>query len=138
MREGTIVVADDHEATRSILGELLRSDGWTVLEACDGVELLELAAANQPDALVADLGMPRMGGLRAARALRASPGCADEVMIAITGQELLSFREAAVDLVFDSVLLKPVRPKELRDALRRGLDLRETPRLRVSCTPAKN
>ena len=120
VRECTIVVADDHEATRSILGDLLRRDGWTVLEARDGVELLELASANHPDALVADLGMPRMGGLRAARALRASPGCADEVMIAITGQQLVGSREAAVDRVFDSVLLKPVHPQELRDALRRG------------------
>lgn len=122
MPEGTIVVADDHEDTRWILGELLRSDGWTVLEARDGVELFELAFENHPDAVVADLAMPRMGGLRAARALRDSPGCADEVMIAITGQELLRSQGAAVDLVFDGVLLKPVRPAELRSALQRGLE----------------
>lgn len=123
---GTIVVADDHEATRSVLGELLRSDGWTVLEARDGMELFELAFANHPDAVVADLAMPRMGGLRAARALRNSPGCAGEVMIAITGQKLRGPQEAAVDLVFDGVLLKPVRPEELRDALRRGLESAES------------
>lgn len=122
MFEGTIVVADDHDATRLILSELLRRDGWTVLEAHDGVELLELASANRPDALVADLAMPRMGGVRAARALRDSPDSADEVMIAITGQELRGAHEAAIDLIFDAVLLKPVHPEELRQALRRGLE----------------
>lgn len=121
MPEGTIVVADDHEDTRWILGEMLRSDGWTVLEARDGVELFELASANHPDAVVADLAMPRMGGLRAARALRDNPGCADEVMIAITGQVLLGSQGEAVDMVFDGVLLKPVHPAELRSALQRGL-----------------
>lgn len=127
MLEGTIVVADDHEDTRWILGEMLRGDGWTVLEARDGMELLELASLNHPVAVVADLAMPRMGGLRAARALRDSPACADEVMIAITGQKLMGPQEAAVELVFDDVLLKPVRPEELRDALRRGLEVATSP-----------
>lgn len=122
MLEGTIVVADDHEATRTILAELLRRDGWNVLEACDGLELIELASANRPDALVADLAMPRMGGLVAAQALRDSPGCEDELMIAITGQELLGLQAEAIDLVFDALLLKPVHPDELRLALRRGLE----------------
>lgn len=122
MLQGMIIVADDHDDTRWILGDMLRSDGWTVLEARDGMELFELASANHPVAVVADLAMPRMGGLRAARALRDSPGCADELMIAITGQKLFGPQEAAVDLVFDDVLQKPVRPEELRDALRRGLE----------------
>jgi len=125
MPDGTIVVADDHEPTRRVLAELLRGDGWAVLEARDGVELLELASANRPDAVVTDLGMPGMDGLHAARALRQLPGGTDELLIAITGRKLTAAQEAELDRVFDQVLRKPVRLPELRGNLRRGLEAAE-------------
>ena len=125
MPDGTIVVADDHEPTRRVLAELLRGDGWAVLEARDGVELLELALANRPDAVVTDLGMPRMGGLHAARALRQLPGGAVELLIAITGRKLTAAQEAELDRVFDRVLRKPVSLPELRSDLRCGLEAAE-------------
>lgn len=122
MSAGTIVVADDHEPTRRVLAELLRGDGWAVLEARDGEELLELASANRPDAVITDLGMPKMGGLYAARALRELPGGGDELLIAITGRKLTAAQEVELDRVFDHVLRKPVRLPELRGELRRGLE----------------
>ena len=125
MSNGTIVVADDHEPTRRVLADLLRADGWAVREARDGEELLELASANRPDAVVTDLGMPRMGGLHAARALRHLPGGAVELLIAITGQKLTAAQQAELDRVFDRVLRKPVSLPQLRGDLRRGLEATE-------------
>lgn len=127
MSDGTIVIADDHEPTRRVLGESLRGDGWTVLEARDGLELLELARANRPDAVVTDLGMPRMGGLRAARALRRRPEGADGLLIGITGRTLTAEQKLELALVFDRVLGKPVHPPELRAELRSILRARASP-----------
>lgn len=123
MSHGTIVVADDHGPTRLVLGELLRSDGWTVLEACDGLELIELVSTSRPDAVVSDLGMPRMDGLRAARTLRERPEAAVDLWIGITGRTLTAEQETELDQVFDRVLGKPVHPEELRRELRRGLEM---------------
>lgn len=120
MPDETIVIADDHRPTRCVLGDLLRDEGWSVLEARDGVELLELASTNRLDAVVTDLAMPRMDGLRAARALRNGPATGEQLLIAMTGRTLTAEQEAGLDLVFDRVLRKPVHPSELRRALRLG------------------
>jgi CheY-like chemotaxis protein len=122
MPVGTIVIADDHGPTRRIVGELLRGDGWTVVEARDGVELLELASVYSPDAVVTDLAMPRMDGMQVARTLRERPEATDPLLIAITGRKLTREQEDELDHVFDHVIRKPVRPAELRRDLRAASD----------------
>ncbi len=67
-----ILLADDHAVLRSGLAALLnaRSDMTVVGEAADGVELLNLAETVQPDIILLDLTMPRLGGLDALPLLR--------------------------------------------------------------------
>lgn len=113
----TVLVADDHRATRKVLREVLETDGWAVIEARDGVEAVRKAAAGHPTAVVTDLCMPRMDGLSAARALRSDPTTADIWLIAVTAQELTEEQTRGLDLLFDHVLHKPVRPKVLRRRL---------------------
>ena len=120
MPAGTIIIADDHGPTRRVLGELLAGDGWTVLEARDGEELLHLASMNRPDAVVTDLSMPRMDGLRAARVLRSSEDTAEVPIVAITAQALTPTQREELGLLFDRIISKPVRPAELREGLRRA------------------
>lgn len=117
---GRIVVADDHASTRRVLADLLRTDGWTVFEARDGVELLNLAALHRPHAVISDLSMPRMGGLEAARALRCRPAFGSRCLIAITARHLSAGQEHQIGLVFDHLIEKPVRPSALRLSLTVG------------------
>ncbi|MBK8988718.1 MAG: response regulator transcription factor [Chloroflexi bacterium] len=67
-----ILLADDHAVLRTGLAALLnaRSDMTVVGEAADGAELLTLAEAAQPDVILLDLTMPRLGGLEALPLLR--------------------------------------------------------------------
>jgi two-component system, NarL family, response regulator NreC len=60
-----ILLADDHAMLRTGLATLLnnRPDMMVVGEATDGLELLPLAEATQPDVILLDLTMPRLGGL---------------------------------------------------------------------------
>lgn len=118
----TVLVADDHRATRKVLRELLEIDGWAVCEARDGVEAVQKAAEIHPTAVVTDLGMPRMDGLSAARALRADARTADIFLIAVTAQDLSDEQSRGLDALFDHVLLKPVRPKLLRRRLSQAVD----------------
>ncbi len=59
----TIVVADDETHIRLVVAEKLRSAGYTVFEARDGEEALDLVHQHQPDAIITDLQMPYMSGL---------------------------------------------------------------------------
>src|ERR1700682_2187447 len=60
----TILLVEDQEDLRDLVGEFLRKNGYTVLEAKDGIEGLEVAEQHhgQIHLLVTDLVMPRMGG----------------------------------------------------------------------------
>jgi DNA-binding NarL/FixJ family response regulator len=67
-----IALADDHAVLRTGLAALLnaRSDMTVVGEAADGAELLTLAEKTQPDVILLDLTMPRLGGLEVLPLLR--------------------------------------------------------------------
>jgi CheY-like chemotaxis protein len=68
----TILVADDQADLRRILRILLsRGTGWEVLEAVDGDDAVDVAAANRIDAAVLDHRMPGRSGVEVARVLRA-------------------------------------------------------------------
>ena len=67
-----ILIADDHTMVRESLVKLLEAGGdvQVVAQAADGIEALEKAELTRPDIVVADLTMPRLGGLEVVRRLR--------------------------------------------------------------------
>ncbi|MBC7980119.1 MAG: PAS domain S-box protein, partial [Armatimonadetes bacterium] len=65
-----VLVADDSKNAADILGMFLRIEGFDVAVAYDGQEAVEVAAAFSPQLAFLDLGMPRLDGLEAARAIR--------------------------------------------------------------------
>jgi diguanylate cyclase (GGDEF)-like protein len=75
----TILIADDEARIRTLAGEVLRSHGYNVLQAADGVEALELAAQHPGPIhlLLTDLSMPRLDGRELHRRLKSvRPGTA--------------------------------------------------------------
>lgn len=67
-----VLIADDHTMVRESLVGLLQAEGdmEVVAQAADGIEALEKAEQTRPDIVVADLTMPRLGGLEVVRRLR--------------------------------------------------------------------
>ncbi len=70
--EGLVLVVDDEDAVREVATELLRSLGFRVLEARDGIEAMDLFKANADSLrlVVLDMAMPRLGGLEAYQSMR--------------------------------------------------------------------
>jgi signal transduction histidine kinase/ActR/RegA family two-component response regulator len=71
-RAAVILLVEDRPALRDAYARVLRLDGHTVFEARDGLEALQVHRENQvePDVLITDLRMPRLGGRELANALR--------------------------------------------------------------------
>lgn len=116
----TALVVEDDPLLRSVLALLLAGDGWTVLEASDGREGVELARQATPDVIVTDLRMPRLSGLGLARELRGDGNDSRMMMVAITSDPA-GARMAEGSGLFDHVLGKPLDPRGFLQLVRESV-----------------
>ena len=107
-RSRSILIVEDNDDARESLRLLLESLGHRVLEAGNGPDGLALALHHRPEVVLIDLGLPRLDGYDVARALRASPGAATTVLIAVTGYGQAEDRRRSKEAGFDAHLVKPV------------------------------
>ncbi len=71
--EGTVLVCDDDPGIRTIVGEHLSRQGYTVIEATSGEQAISLACERRPEAILLDLYMPGLSGWETLQRLRSSP-----------------------------------------------------------------
>ena len=112
-----ILVVDDDPGIRLALTLKLRSVGFLVSEATDGVEAMEFFASNTADLAVLDVGMPRMDGYAVARALRSAPATSSVPVIILTAQNLEVPPHVLPELGRHRFLTKPFSPRELVKAV---------------------
>ena len=103
-----VLVADDDEDSREMLGYLLSSEGHEVAQAIDGPSTVAQAEAFRPDVAIVDLTMPCMSGYEVAETLRRTTDTRSIVLIALSGQTRHEDRTRAADSGFDRHFTKPV------------------------------
>jgi len=110
-----LLVDDDADLRRSV-SRLLRRAGWTVVEARDGLEALEMLEDLSPAVLLTDMRMPHMGGLQLIDAVRADDGALPIVVLSgYHDVPVLELKRRGAAAVLD----KPVAPALLRETLLR-------------------
>lgn len=119
-RKLRVVVADDNEDAAAALEVLLGLMGHEVYVAHDGVEAIELADRVKPDAIVLDIGMPRLSGLDACREIRSHEWSGNAVIVALTGWGQAEDLRRSFDAGFDHHLVKPCDRASLTALLERG------------------
>lgn len=102
----TAVVADDEPEIRDILTEYLSHHGFEVTQAADGLETLEHVKRLEPDLVVLDLMMPRLGGVDALAHIRKH--LPDVSVIVLTGTPDDALRGRVVALGAAALLPKPL------------------------------
>ncbi|MDX8351866.1 response regulator transcription factor [Cognatiyoonia sp. IB215182] len=107
---GQILVADDDGQIRDIVRIALGQAGFTVAEASDGQQALEMAQRLTPDLIVLDIGMPEMDGLAVCRELRKS---SDVPIVFLTAHADEVDRVVGFELGADDYVPKPFSPREL-------------------------
>jgi len=108
-----VLVADDNADGADSLARVLELDGHVVSVAHDGEQAIAAAREFGADAVLLDIGMPRLDGFAACRAIRAAAGTQPPLMIAVTGWGQDQDRTRARDAGFDVHLVKPVDLKAL-------------------------
>ena len=109
-----LVVEDDGEIAE-VLRRSLRLEGYDVRLAGDGSDALEESSVFEPDAVVLDLGLPRVDGIEVCRRLRRE---GDVPILILTARDGVDARVEGLDSGADDYLVKPFERQELLARLR--------------------
>jgi len=124
-------VADDEPQIRRVMRTVLSAQGYTVLEAHDGEEALEMLRNERADLILLDVNMPRLDGLAACREIRRG---SDVPIIMLTVRNSEHDKVAALDAGADDYVVKPFGVEELlariRAALRRSAPVESIPAIK--------
>jgi two-component system, cell cycle response regulator DivK len=120
-----VLVAEDNPVNRELLRELLENRGYSVIEACNGQEALDMVQQGQPDLLLLDIGMPVLDGFAVMRRLRENPKLATLPVLAVTAYAMRDDRDNALNAGFDGYISKPINARDLTNELERLLRIRE-------------
>jgi CheY-like chemotaxis protein len=113
-----VLVVDDNADAAASLALLLNIEQYEVRTAADGEEAIEQVRTFAPHIIFMDLAMPRLGGLEAARRIRALPHGEHVRIIALTGWGQVEDRQRTRDAGMDHHLIKPVSLDALQSVLR--------------------
>lgn len=108
MAHQTILVVEDNPLNRELVVDLLEGAGYTVLQADEGVGLLERVKADQPGLILLDLQLPGLDGVTLARQLKADPATREIPVVAMTAYARLEDQERAMAAGCDGYLCKPL------------------------------
>lgn len=136
MRTSTVLVADDHDDSRTVYALYLRHCGHRVLEARDGREALEMARLHAPDALVLDFRMPHLDAAGVLRALREAGSGAPPALV-LTADTRAETRREAEAAGCDAFELKPCDPRDLVARLAQVMDGARREPVRVAGPPER-
>jgi CheY-like chemotaxis protein len=103
-----ILLVEDNEMNRDMLGRRLTRQGFTVCFAVDGPSGVKMAAAEMPDLILMDVALGDMDGWEATRLIKANPQTAPIPIIALTAHALASDRETSVKVGCSEFDTKPV------------------------------
>lgn len=106
----TVLVVDDEPKLRGLVRDYLERDGYTVQEAGEGRQALDLARTTHPDLVILDLGLPGLPGEEVARLLRKT---SDVPIIMLTAKAGENDRVIGLRIGADDYVVKPFSPREL-------------------------
>ena len=110
MSKTRILLIEDEENIASFVAMYLKKDGFEVDTAATGARGLELAAREQPQAVILDLMLPDMDGFDVCRRLRRD---SDVPVIMLTARDAATDKVVGLELGADDYITKPFDPREL-------------------------
>ena len=123
MAQKTILVADDDASIRSLLKQLLADEGFAVVEAATGVEVVDKVKESSPDLVIMDVRMPELDGIEALSRVKATnPKTAVLIMTAF-GSSNAAIR--AMELGAFDYITKPFELDKISHSVKRVLDYQD-------------
>ena len=126
VRNRRALIADDVPVNRMVLRLLLKKNGWDVVEAQNGLEVLQILQGDVNfDVILMDISMPVMDGEMANQKIKESVSPIKDIpVLALTAHAFSSDRERFLKGGMQGYVSKPVRPVDLWGELNRVLKIK--------------
>jgi CheY-like chemotaxis protein len=124
-----VLVVEDFEINRSIMAHQLQSNGFQVIEACDGEEAVAKAVQGGIDLILMDIQMPGKDGLTAIREIRDLPTGTRLAIVGFTASADKPTHRRIMEAGADAVLTKPISEAELVTAIQQTLLMQRAQRV---------
>ena len=122
-RARKVLMVDDSQEITSVIGGALRSEGYQVLTANDGVDGLKIAFSQKPDLILCDAVMPKMDGYALMRAIKANPATAGIPMILLTSKASPEEEHRALKSGFYDFIAKPMMTIRVVSRVKRAFEI---------------
>jgi len=112
-----ILAVDDSASMRQMVSFTLERAGYDVMQACDGVEALELAKKESVDLVLTDVNMPNMDGIDLIKELRNLPDYIHTPILTLTTEGGSDKKQLGREAGATGWILKPFNPEVLVDTI---------------------
>ena len=119
--QDTVLIADDEPSLRMLIGAIIESDQYRVVEAKDGDVAWQLLQRHRPVLALLDVQMPGRSGLDLTRAIRSDPQLHGMRVILLTSRSQVADVKAGLAAGADHYLSKPFSPLELLEVVEEAL-----------------
>jgi CheY-like chemotaxis protein len=113
MSNKAVLYIEDNIHNRRLVRKVLQSQGYTVVEAEDGLSGLQMVQEIQPALVLLDIGLPGMDGLEVVGRIKKDATLRNIPVIALTASAMRGDRERFLEAGCDDYLSKPIRAMEL-------------------------
>lgn len=121
MSKPKILVVDDEPDVVAFMERTLRTEGFDVVSAFDGISALDLVDAEKPDLVLLDLMMPMISGYEVCEQIKANPQTQAIPVICVSSAHTPDARAHTLRLGAATLIVKPFLPMELVAQIRRYL-----------------
>lgn len=119
----TILYVEDNVDNRTLVQRILTSEGYTLVEANNASQALEILKNTRPNLILMDINMPDMDGYSLTAKIKGTPGLGSIPIIALTANVMRGDRERSLEAGCDGYIQKPIDidklPEQIEHFLRR-------------------
>ncbi|MBI5235745.1 MAG: response regulator [Deltaproteobacteria bacterium] len=113
----TVMIVDDSASIRQVVNIVLKSGGYDVVEACDGVDAINKLGARKVNLVVCDVNMPNMDGLTFLKAIKATHLHKFTPVIMLTTESQESKKQEGRLAGAKAWVVKPFKPEQMLEAV---------------------
>ncbi|MEW6496526.1 MAG: response regulator [Cyanobacteriota bacterium] len=117
----TVLVIEDEDILRESILNILKTNGFSALEAGNGLRGLQLAKEFVPDLILCDIRMPEFDGYEVLKRLRQDPVTAPIPLLFITAENIQNVVSQGQKLGANGYLTKPFTTAQLLEAINKEL-----------------